>query len=118
MKKTEINHIKNSQEIIYREKQAENIAPFSKLNDLIKSPSHYQLDVNGEKIDTKEILDAYVDEIKQSPSMSVWIFKVGKYYFRAFKKYDNPVQDLQKCVQCLGFILEKITGKKFKFELK
>lgn len=83
----------------------------------IQNPNHYKLNIRGQELETKDILDSLVDEISQPPSASVWIFNAGKYFFRAFKKHTNPVTDIKKCIQCLVFVLEKILDTKLKIEI-
>lgn len=83
----------------------------------IQKPKHYELNIKGQKLETKDILESLVDEIGQSPSVSTWIFNAGKYYFRAFKKHKNPVTDIKKCIQSLVFVLEKILATDLKIQI-
>lgn len=84
----------------------------------VKNPDHYKLSVSGVELETKDILNALVDEVDQPPAVSAWTFNAGKYFFRAFKKHKNPVVDITKCIQCLVFVLEKVVDSKLSFDIK
>lgn len=88
------------------------------MDNNIRKPKHYLLSVNGEELEVKDILDSYIDEVSQPPAVSAWMFNVGKYYFRAFKKHRTPDIDLKKCIQGLVFILEKVLDKKLFLDIR
>ena len=94
------------------------------------NPQHYKLElrnipviIDGEEkivdslhLETRYILKDIVNDINITREQAVWYWDIGKWYFRLFKKHDNPTTDLKKIIQVSTFLLssllsENITAK-------
>lgn len=78
--------------------------------DMVKNPNHYQL-LPEHGLEVKDVLKAVLNKIEQSDfDMNLyeagWYQQSMQYFLRFCDK--NGVQDLEKGVQTMGFVLESI----------
>lgn len=83
------------------------------IKEEVTKPNHYQIKIEGQIIETKDIIKALLSETATVGSVAFWYGNAFKYISRMFKKHDDPVTDLDKTIECLLNIREEYTGERY-----
>lgn len=68
--------------------------------NFVEKPNHYQISVNGEKIEVIDLRNDFLDNFIADKGIARELGEVLKYIFRAGKK-ENTSKDLLKAIDCL-----------------
>lgn len=79
--------------------------------DYVEYPKHYELNVDGNIIQTIDFINVFCDNFEKDRVVAKELTDVFKYIMRAGKKKNAKI-DLQKAIDCVNAALEYIDSKK------
>lgn len=78
--------------------------------DYVEYPKHYELNVDGNIIQTIDFINVFCDNFEKDGVVAKELTDVFKYILRAGKK-KNARSDLQKAIECVNAALEYVNQK-------
>lgn len=72
--------------------------------DAVNKPNHYQLELNGQKLEVKDLIKSVVKDM--DGTKGYYVGNVIKYILRAEKK--NGLEDYKKAKRYLEFIIDEV----------